>query len=154
MELVHTIFLIQTMYSIVVVDFGTIEGLSSLPFTLEFSVTLSTLISWIVQVPYSSLQCHQYNSAHACHQAFFCYRVRVLSGRWEIPVLALILNTARSTDGIAVTARLVQTPNLEVFNAKYPWLVTFGMAIGTFADALVAVSMCYYLYRSRTGMHR
>lgn len=85
-----------------------------------------------------------------CMQIFFGNRIRVLSGRLHILFLCIALAILRFTCGIILTSTYwVNEVGYSEVNVKDYWEVVASEAITPAGDGIIALSMCYYLWRVR-----
>ncbi|KAF7344672.1 Saposin B-type domain-containing protein [Mycena venus] len=84
-----------------------------------------------------------------CVQSFFTFHVQVLSKRWMIPILAFILTTVRLGFNAALVAVLFKTPEFTVVTLHLRWMMITISGIGPVVDISVAVSLCYFFWRSK-----
>lgn len=134
LELCHTIFIFHSLYKIMVSSFGTFGFLIDIPWTVKASILCSGLINSIVQ-------------------SFFTNRIRIISGRWTIPVICWILLLLRFICVIASSV-LTLTTELAVFAVKFNWLLTILLVATFIVDVVVACAVAYFLAKSRTGFLR
>ncbi|TDL19123.1 hypothetical protein BD410DRAFT_842368 [Rickenella mellea] len=86
-------------------------------------------------------------------QMFFARRVWKISRQKFLTAVIFVLSTIHGTLGIYFTT---QAFILKSF-AKYKsltWVTCVGLGSAAAADILIAVSLCYYLHKSRTGFVR
>jgi len=139
LELVHTAFLCHATYFLSVTDFG--EGTAAfakVPWSVKYSVLCSALVTAIVPT-------------------FFAFRVKTLSGRWDIPVFCWVMTVIRSGLHFAAFAfEISHQVQHEVF-------ITFGgtkatvvggllLGIGVIVDTTIGISVSFYLRKNRSGI--
>jgi hypothetical protein len=83
-------------------------------------------------------------------QTFFVYRVRVLSGKWLIPVLCCVLNLVRLACNMLLFGELSQNPVFTLLTTKFNWEVILVSSIGPVVDVIIAGSLVYYLWHRRS----
>ncbi|KAJ6581955.1 hypothetical protein B0H19DRAFT_1117113 [Mycena capillaripes] len=131
LELGHTIVTWHAMYSITVTFYGKPSHIFAPPLSLVFPIFFHALIAIAVQT-------------------FFVYRVRVLSGKWLIPVLCCALNLVRLGCNMLLFAELSKDPQFTLLTTKFNWEVILVSAIGPGVDIIVAASLVFYLWHRRS----
>jgi hypothetical protein len=106
-----------------VTNFGNPFGLNDLPWYFSGSVALQGVVGAIVQVRYSDRCPRRSSSSSLGVQAFFSYRVQVVSGVWWLAVPAYFAQIFRGSLAIAITAITVKENELTVFRANHTYLV-------------------------------
>jgi len=133
-ELIHTVWLLHGMYIVVVTGFGNYGFLIDVPWTIKTSILWGGIINVIVQT-------------------FFAYRIRVLSNQWIIPVACVCLGAIRLTSVIVSTVFTLRM-TLASYVVHFQFLFVLTLVTGAVLDAVVAVSMCYWLSKSRSDIAR
>lgn len=133
-ELIHTIWLLHGLYIVVVTGFGNYGFLIDVPWTIKTSILWGGIINVIVQT-------------------FFAYRIRVLSGQWIIPVTCVCLGVIRLTSVIVSTVFTLRM-TLASYVVRFQFLFVLTLVTGAVLDAVVAVSMCYWLSKNRSDIAR
>ncbi|KAH7912352.1 hypothetical protein BJ138DRAFT_1148499 [Hygrophoropsis aurantiaca] len=130
--IVHTITVLAGMYDVSVIEFGQVaaELLTPLPTGLSGSILLSGLLAPLVQ-------------------AYFAYRVYVVSAHIYMPMVCWTFSLSRFVGSMALAAFAFKVPSLETFGASYGWLLTTVLVLGAVNDTLIAGNMCYYLKSER-----
>ena len=75
-----------------------------------------------------------------------------MSRRWELPVLCWSLTIVRTVTSLIAIARLVEIKGQEAFFADSEKLVTVIETVSAINDVIIAIGLCYYLYKSRSGI--
>ncbi|KAJ7083472.1 hypothetical protein C8R44DRAFT_753487 [Mycena epipterygia] len=132
LELANTIGCWHATYTMTVTFYGQPAHIATLPRSFVFTTLLHALINIIVQT-------------------FFAFRVRTLSKRWLMTILCCILNFVRLVGDIALFIELWEDPNLLHLGENWNWLVTATSSIGPVVDVMLASSLIYYLWRSRSS---
>jgi len=132
LETVHTVFLWILLYGLTVTNYGKPDTLDDIPWSFAITFPLSAWLGSITQI-------------------FFAYRVRVLSGRMIIPVLAWGGSILRCFLGTTAGGLLLKTKSIQLFFAKYQWLVTTPFVLNVVVDVLNTCSLCFYLLRRRSA---
>ncbi|KAJ7701345.1 hypothetical protein B0H16DRAFT_1705392, partial [Mycena metata] len=139
LELVNTICGLNAIYSMTVTFYGHAPSQHILnpPHTLNMTILLSAPINALVQL-------------------FFGNRTRVLSGHWHIMVLCLFLTLLRFICNVALTIAFWASPSgFSVLRSSDHWEMITASSVGPAVDGLIAVSMCFCLWRlRRSGVKR
>ncbi|KAJ7320880.1 hypothetical protein DFH08DRAFT_388800 [Mycena albidolilacea] len=130
-ELVHTMLLWHTIYSLTVTFFGHPEQIFTPPETFYFTILCSSLITTAVQI-------------------FFANRIRVFSGRKLVPAISCIMSCLYFGGMLAALILLCVHRTLAVLET-YRWLASTIFALTAVIDMLIAISMCYWLGRVRNS---
>lgn len=130
-ETMHTIFIWVLLYGLTVTNYGNSSAINDTPWSLAAALPLTSLLGSIVQV-------------------FFANRVRVLSGRLIIPIIAWCGAVLRIGFGITLGVVFINSHSIPNFFANFQWLVTTQFVLSAAVDVLNTVSLCFYLLRRRT----
>ncbi|KAF8496040.1 hypothetical protein JB92DRAFT_3227748 [Gautieria morchelliformis] len=134
LETTHTFCICILLYNITVTRYGIVSTISDAPFTLDFSGILSAWIGAVIQ-------------------AFFAYRVRVISGRLLIPIISWSLSVLRMGFGVMIGVTAFRSGTLLRFIGQWHWLITTEFTISAVIDVLNTTSICFYLLRRRSQFH-
>ncbi|KAF8587693.1 hypothetical protein K439DRAFT_1337297 [Ramaria rubella] len=132
LETVHTVFLWILLYDLTVTNYGKPETLDNIPWSFAMVFPLSAWLGSITQI-------------------FFAYRVRVLSGHTIIPIIAWTGSILRCSFGTTAGGLLLRAKTIPQFFAKYQWLATTPFVLNVVVDVLNTCSLCFYLFRARSG---
>jgi len=132
LETAQTFCTCFVLYHLTVTNYGVEASITEPSFVLDFTATLSSWIGAVVQ-------------------AFFAYRVKVLSGRLLIPVISWGLSLFRATLGTVIGVTIFRSPSLTAYTAKYEWLNITVLAVSTATDVLNTTSLCYCLLKRRSA---
>ncbi|CAL1703592.1 unnamed protein product [Somion occarium] len=138
LETLHSVLIIHILYTFGVTDFGHLEFVQS----ITWSVAVSLLIDLCII---------------ATVQGFYIRRIWILSNRsiWLVVILSTILFT-RISFGIATFTLMLTLDNWLSFRQEIGPLFTvaFGIALALFMDFLIASVLIFYLLRNRSGLRR
>ncbi|KAF8213841.1 hypothetical protein K438DRAFT_1955939 [Mycena galopus ATCC 62051] len=126
-ELLHTILLWHTIYSLTITFFCEPERVFTPPQTFYFTILFSTFINATI---------------------FLARRIQLLFQRWLVPVVVCILVVVLWAGMMAAVVLLCVHNTLEILKT-YRWLAATWIALTAFVDLLILVSMCYWLWRVR-----
>ncbi|KAJ7617239.1 hypothetical protein FB45DRAFT_933706, partial [Roridomyces roridus] len=85
-------------------------------------------------------------------ELFLTYRVYLLSnGNWILCSVIILLSLLFFVFELVAVVRMFQLQELALFY-KFEWISSVGLACASTADALIAVSLCWYLMKTRTGI--
>jgi hypothetical protein len=135
------------MYSVTVTFYGQPQHIFEPPLTLVLPVLFHGLIALAVQV-----RSHLFLRCLPCKfpsQTFFVYRVRVVSGKWAIPVVCSVLNLGRLGCLLMLFAKLWQKPLFTLLTTTYNSDVIAVSSLGPGVEITVAASLLYYLWNRR-----
>ncbi|KAJ6461750.1 hypothetical protein C8R45DRAFT_1027869, partial [Mycena sanguinolenta] len=131
-ELVHSILVWHGIYSITVTFYGQPEHLADPPPTLALTLISETIIVAVVQI-------------------YFINRIRLVSKKWFLPALCLILTLFRFGACVAMLAVVLIYVNLFILSERFRWLMCASLGSGTAVDVLVTAALCYYLWQARVS---
>ncbi|KAJ7683081.1 hypothetical protein B0H17DRAFT_43875 [Mycena rosella] len=131
LELGHTLSAWHALYSQTVTFYGQLQYISSPPRSEEMTILFAALLYTVVQ-------------------AFFANRVRVLSGRWHIMLVACCLNLLRFFANMATLGLLLHYSRVSIL-LEWRWLVSTALGLGIVVDILITVAMCHFLSRLRSS---
>jgi hypothetical protein len=153
LETVHTFCICILLYNITVTRYGIASVIADAPFTLDFSGVLSAWIGAVIQVcSLHRVRANDRPLTHTC-QAFFAYRVKVISGRLLIPIISWSLSLLRMCFGIMIGVTAFRSGTLLRFIGQWHWLITTEFSISAAIDVLNTTSICFYLLRRRSQFH-
>ncbi|KAJ7670100.1 hypothetical protein DFH06DRAFT_1180000 [Mycena polygramma] len=82
-------------------------------------------------------------------QAFFAYRIRILSGRIYISLICWALCLLRLAGGMAMATEafidIPLEPDYFHFQGIYGWVITSALNVGVVLDVLITLSLCVYI---------
>ncbi|KAK7061964.1 Saposin B-type domain-containing protein [Favolaschia claudopus] len=121
----------HAMYSMTITFYGQPEHIASPPLSLVFVVVFNVLIDVIVQ-------------------SFFAYRVKVLSGRWHIPILCCAVNAVRLAFNLELFVRLLEQPMFALLRTKFKWDIIVASSFPLALDIIIAGSLIHLLWHRRS----
>jgi len=86
-------------------------------------------------------------------QLLYARRVYILSKSVVLPILIMAFAAVAFSFGIFYTAREIALDYLYEFHSLI-WIASIALTVYAVTDVLIAGSMCWYLYRQRTGFSR
>ncbi|EPQ51004.1 hypothetical protein GLOTRDRAFT_133330 [Gloeophyllum trabeum ATCC 11539] len=86
-------------------------------------------------------------------QFFFARRVYLLSENWIITGIIMILACSHFSLGIVFTVQAFRVLHFDRY-PKLTWVTSTGLGCAAAADIIIAISMCHYLAKRRTGFKR
>ncbi|KAF7352173.1 hypothetical protein MVEN_01180500 [Mycena venus] len=134
LELVQTMFMTRDAFQTFGYGFGDPAAITDLYFAWLYIPVMGGLVAFI-------------------GQSFYAYRIYILSKRWIVPVLIVLVSLASSVGGCLLGGFSHIAGHLTLLtNSK----ITAGIWLGSSAlsDISIAVCMTYYLSKSDTGFRR
>ncbi|KAJ7075079.1 hypothetical protein B0H15DRAFT_934860 [Mycena belliarum] len=86
--------------------------------------------------------------------SYFASRIRVLSGRWHLAVICSVLSLLRFAFGIRITHVFWNSPSFSLLQGDIRWTFTTGVSLGPVVDIIIAISLCYFLWKLRSSQAR
>jgi len=134
LDVLHTATSAYVTYWYLVLNFGNIGILDITLLAFSLQIILTAIISGFVQL-------------------FYARRVYILSKSVVFPILIVALAAVALSFGIFYTARDIALGSLFKFHSLI-WIACIALTSHAMTDVLIAGSMCWYLYRQRTGFSR
>ncbi|KAL5532060.1 hypothetical protein ACEPAF_5624 [Sanghuangporus sanghuang] len=133
LDFIHTILVCQGIWNYLILNWGDLDALDQLNWTIALSIVITGLVTYVVQL-------------------FFTYRVWRFSKR-NIYLAAFIicLATARLASALATSIQMIRLGRFSAFIDDFRWLFTFGLALSCAIEILLTLSLCYYLQVNRSG---
>ncbi|KAK0207628.1 hypothetical protein IW262DRAFT_521611 [Armillaria fumosa] len=136
LELVQTILVTHDAFRVFGYGFGDIVALTEVHFNWLTVPIMSAVVAFV-------------------GQAFYAYRIFVLSKSHAVPIFVICLSSTSSVAGIITGAYCFQAGNIIEIN-KLKISIVSGIWCGAAAlcDIVIAICMTYYLMRSNTNFRR
>ncbi|KAI5116278.1 hypothetical protein M0805_009235 [Coniferiporia weirii] len=128
-ELLHTAFVTCSMFETSVKNFGSPAEFVSLAVSAVWSATIS-----------------------CSTQAFFAYRIHIVSQRWEITLVCWTLSLMQYITSLIAVAKDFGVGNSLELDHTLEWIDTAALGIPVTNDIVIAASLSYHLYRNRSGI--
>ncbi|KAL5504744.1 hypothetical protein ACEPAH_7407 [Sanghuangporus vaninii] len=133
LDFIHTILVCQGIWSYLILNWGDLDVLDQLNWTIAVSIVITGLVTYVVQL-------------------FFTYRVWRFSKRnIYLTTFIICLATARLASALATGIQMIRLGRFSVFIDDFRWLFTFGLALSCAIEILLTSSLCYYLQVNRSG---
>ncbi|KAH9036943.1 hypothetical protein EDB85DRAFT_2142733 [Lactarius pseudohatsudake] len=131
MDALHTIMCTYAIYWYLILNFGNVESLMDNMWAMSLQVIFSIIVSSSVQF-------------------YYARRVYVVSRSIILPILIVVVVVVGCGAGLYLTAMAFTLKRFsDVHTSVWPSYVALGAV--ALADGLVAASMCWSLYRRKTG---
>ncbi|KAH9032589.1 hypothetical protein EDB85DRAFT_2145496 [Lactarius pseudohatsudake] len=134
MDALHTIVCTYAIYWYLIVNFGNLENLQYGMWALELQFFLSTIIFVSVQL-------------------YYARRVYIVSQSLICPIIIAVSVFIVAFFATFFTAKEIALKRFSDFQSS-AWMSYIAFGATTVGDTLVAASMCWSLYRRRTGFAR
>ncbi|KAI9465028.1 hypothetical protein BJY52DRAFT_757291 [Lactarius psammicola] len=134
MDALHTIMCSYAIYWYLVLNFGNLENLGSSMWALNLQVIISIFIGSSVQL-------------------YYARRVYIVSQSIICPILIVVLLVIGSATGFFFIAKEFALKEFSRLRSLV-WMTYVGLVTATLADILIATTLCWSLYRRRTGFAR
>lgn len=136
LELVQTTLVTHDAFAIFGYGFGDSVILTDVHFTWLTIPIMSAIVAFV-------------------GQAFYAYRIFVLSKSHAVPIFVICLSSISSVAGIISGAYCFQTGNIiELNKPKISIVVGIWCGIAALCDIVIAICMIYYLMRSKSSFRR
>ncbi|KAJ6511408.1 hypothetical protein C8R47DRAFT_1296383 [Mycena vitilis] len=136
MDTVHVVAAVHLLYWLLVTNYGNVESLAAIPWSLTTVVMLSPTSDTIIRL-------------------FYTHRIWILSkkNKWHVyPLLLLII--ALEADALANAIETTTTSNLATVVVKIEWVLYLGFSLSVLGDFWIAGVLSYFLHKSRAGIVR
>ncbi|KAJ7583021.1 hypothetical protein C8J56DRAFT_1099917 [Mycena floridula] len=130
LELIHVVLSVVALFSVSVINYGKPGVILYIHPAISFSLIISAIVGPGVQI-------------------FYANRVRILSGSKIIPMICYFLSFVRAVSLLGVCIAAKTTPFIPVFRDKFDWLILSSIGVSTTVDIMIAVSLCYLLWKRR-----
>ncbi|KAI0960798.1 hypothetical protein AcV7_000085 [Taiwanofungus camphoratus] len=135
LDTAQLVTVIHSNWWFLIQNYGNINSLTIVPWSLGVEVGITTSIGLLVQ-------------------SFFAMRVWMLSrGNRIITGTIILLTTTQFVLGVYYAAKGQET-KLAVTIATITWASTASLACSIAGDVVITSSMCFFLHRSRSGVKR
>ncbi|KAJ7667040.1 hypothetical protein B0H17DRAFT_1210535 [Mycena rosella] len=124
-------------------------------FTKTYSITITSYgqppNAFIMNPPASLIGTLVFSGGtDALVQLFYGNRIRVLSGRLHVFLLCIVFAALRFTcDTVLMSKIWTENEGLSIIESKLHWVLIMASTIGPAGDIVIALSMCYYLWKLR-----
>ncbi|KAH9933255.1 uncharacterized protein BXZ73DRAFT_101215 [Epithele typhae] len=132
LDTLHLVLALHTVYWYLVTNFGNSDNLNNSVWSLNVQTDCQTFITVIVE-------------------CFFARRLWLMGKNWLLVTTIVVMALLQI---IAVIIFTIESFRLVQF-AKFTtltWEICLGLGASVVGDVIIAASMCYYLYRRRTGL--
>jgi len=134
MDAISTTLCAYSVYWYLVLNFGNVENLGYIVWSMSIQVSTSILVDASVQI-------------------YYARRVYIVSKSIICPIIIVALVTFSSILGFFFTSKEIAFKDFSKLHSL-TWTTCAGMVACALADLLIAASMCWSLYRWRTGFAR
>lgn len=134
LDTVHLVLCTITIYWVLVTNYSNPEVLSQTHWSMNLQTDCNGLIGLVVEL-------------------FFARRVWIMSRNWVLTGVIIVLANVHFSLGIYFTVEAFLLASVKEF-PKLIWVTSTGLGSAAAADIIIAVSLCFYLTRSRTGFKR
>ncbi|KAH9013182.1 hypothetical protein EDB83DRAFT_301124 [Lactarius deliciosus] len=132
LDALHTSLCVYSIYWYLVLNFGNVKILHHNMWAMNVQIDVNTLVGYMVQL-------------------YYARRVYIVGGSIIIPIIIVIFGTACFALGFVFIIRMTALRSRHM--SLIP-VTCIGMGSSVAADILIAVSICWSLYRKRTGFAR
>ncbi|KAH9174388.1 hypothetical protein EDB89DRAFT_2067688 [Lactarius sanguifluus] len=148
MGTLHTIVCVYAIYWYLVLNFGNVESLRDSMWAMDLQIIFSVIVGSSVQlfvIVYSLMFLFVLTQ-----RSYYARRVYVLSRSIILPILIVVVVVVGSGAGFYLSIMQFASKRFSsVRTSTWPSYIALGSV--AIADSLVAASMCWSLYRRRTG---
>ncbi|KAL4250774.1 hypothetical protein ABKN59_006072 [Abortiporus biennis] len=134
LDTLHLFFCGRTIYWYLVSNFGDFDNLDKTTWSMALQTDFNGIIGMAVEF-------------------FFARRVWIMSHNWFLTSVICVLATIHFTLGILFTVESFILGEFSKFKSL-TWITCTGLGCAAAADIIIALSMCIYLSKKRTGIDR
>ncbi|EJD07968.1 uncharacterized protein FOMMEDRAFT_150579 [Fomitiporia mediterranea MF3/22] len=133
LDFIHTVFICHAVWNYLVLNWGNLQELDRLIWSIGASIGVTGLVTFIVQM-------------------FFTFRVWRFSKRNKyLGICVTCMAAVRLGSALATSVEMIRLGHYSTFIREFRWLFTAGLALSCFIEILLTSSLCYYLQINRTG---
>ncbi|KZT02076.1 uncharacterized protein LAESUDRAFT_440875 [Laetiporus sulphureus 93-53] len=133
LDILHTIFVCVGDWQYFISHWESNDVKDWLPWPIATTIALTAIMTFVVQ-------------------CFFAYRVFTVSQRkWHIAIPLVVVAFARLVAALVSTAMMDRLGSFSKFKTDAGWVFTLGLSLSAALDIMVATTLCYYLWKSKSG---
>ncbi|KAK7690346.1 hypothetical protein QCA50_007003 [Cerrena zonata] len=134
LDTLHLVLCTKTIYWYLITNYNRPDNLDNTTWSMALQTDCNGIIGLIVE-------------------CFFARRVWLMSKNWPLVVIIVVLATLHFGLGVVFTAESFILGHFSKFQ-RLTWVTCTGLGAAAVSDILIALSMCYYLQKKRTGIER
>ncbi|KAF9462200.1 hypothetical protein BDZ94DRAFT_1309849 [Collybia nuda] len=133
LDLVHTGLTWAAIWEYLIVYYGNIEIVDTIPLYLSLTIVFTAILTFLVQ-------------------CFFAHRIHLLSKKnWFITTPLIILAFGRLCSAFATSAEMIHVRSFAIFKLKFRWLFSLGLALSSTVDILITIFLFFLLSNNRSS---
>jgi len=145
----HVVCISHTLYSLTITSYCNPGSLIKTPISLSISIIFSGLIGSLGML-FSAITILVRNFTKIILvQAYFAYRIQLLSRTWLISSICWVLSFVRLLGSIVATIEAVNMTSLHQYSSQWRWLLTTLLSSGFINDILISGTLVYLLRTQR-----
>ncbi|PIL22856.1 hypothetical protein GSI_15551 [Ganoderma sinense ZZ0214-1] len=152
LDTLHLILCTRTIYWYLVSNFGNTDNLDRTSWSMALQTDCNGLIGIIVEVFFARRVWMSGYTPDYLLPSILIPRFAV-SKNWLITAIIVVLACLHFGLGVVFTAESFILGRFSKFGVL-TWETCLGLGSAAVADVMIAASMCYYLYKKRTGLKR
>lgn len=132
-DVLHSAMVCVTNWEYAVVHFGDASRVDDILWSVAFSIALTAITTFIVHI-------------------FFTHRLHAISNSnlyMTAPMVALAL--LRVAVALVTTVKMIQLGSFRRFIDEIDWVFTMGLSASAVMDVAIAVGLCYFLRKNKSG---
>ncbi|CAL1712761.1 unnamed protein product [Somion occarium] len=134
LDTLHLVLCSRTIYWYLISNFNNPDNLDKTTWSMALQTDCNGIIGVIVE-------------------GFFARRVYIMSKNWYITTIIVVLAVLHFALGVVFTAQSFILGQFSKFSSL-TWITCTGLGAAALSDIVIALSMCYYLQKKRTGVDR
>ncbi|KAF8890108.1 hypothetical protein BD779DRAFT_288582 [Infundibulicybe gibba] len=132
LDMAHSVFICAAIWTYLIVDYGTVTDINSIPLSLALTITCTAILTFFVH-------------------CFFAQRIfRLSQFNWYITFPIAVLATFRLCSACVTSAEMIHLQSFTLFKLKFRWIFSLGLALSSSVDILITLSLFMLLRNSRT----
>ncbi|OBZ65188.1 hypothetical protein A0H81_14830 [Grifola frondosa] len=133
LDLAHAAMACTANWEYLIANFGNSTISDTINWSVAVTVALTALVTFLVH-------------------CFFSHRIHTLSrGNLYVTGGLCLLSLVRLVAAFVTAAEMIRLQNYDEFVRKFGWVFTLGLALSAALDVMIAMGLCFYLRRGRTG---
>ncbi|KAH9943618.1 hypothetical protein B0H21DRAFT_488966 [Amylocystis lapponica] len=116
------------LYTITITSYGDADALDVMPWSMDLMFFVGGLVSAIIQ-------------------AFFSWRIHVISGHYPVSIISWAGSTFRVAITLTICILDFKAKTISDYETRWGWTIPLSFSVAMAVDLLNASALCYFLWR-------